>query len=442
MQIRPIFLMLLLIAGFSIPGWSQSRKLTLQEALGLAEENNLTNKSAEAQQMAVRGSYRQTNSLFLPGLSVSQTSISTNDPLSVFGFRLKQERVKQEDFDPASLNNPDNFENYNTKIELRQPLLNVDGIYARKAMKNQYEASSFQTVFTRKNIRYEVKKAYYGLELASAAVEVFQQSKKVAEEALRMTQQNELQGMAMHSDVLEASVRLEERDNQLLKAKDQMQSANEYLAHLLGLDLSTAIELSDSLFSSPSEIKLTVTDGALANRSDMKAYQKQIEAGENMLRSEKMKFMPNINAFGSYEWNDRQVLGTSASNYMVGATLTWNLFSGYKNIGGIQHAGAQLDEARINYRNYLSQSQIQLNNARRNMELSYKQVQSSKLAREEAIESLRIRTNRFKEGLERTTDLLTSEALASQKKLEYIQSVYNYRESIFKLELLLEKDIK
>ena len=442
MQIRPILFILLLTAGFSVPGWSQMKKLTLQEALSLAEENNLTNKSAEAQQLATRGAYRQTNSLFLPGVNVSQTSISTNDPLSVFGFRLKQEQVKQEDFAPSSLNDPDNFENYNMKIEFRQPLLNMDGIYTRKAMKNQYEASSFQTVVTRQHIRYEVKKAYYRLELASAAVVVLQQSKKVAEEALRMTQQNELQGLAMHSDVLEASVRLEERDNQLLKANDQMQTANEYLAHLLGLDLSVTIELSDSLFSSPSEINLPGTDASLENRSDMKAYQKQIEAGKNRLRSEKMKFMPNINAFGSYEWNDRQLLGTSASNYLVGATLTWKLFGGYKNIGGIQHAGAQLNKARIDYKNYLSQSQIQLNNARRSMKLSYKQVQSSKLAREEAIESLRIRTNRFKEGLERTTDLLASEALASQKKLAYIQSIYNYRESVFKLELLLERDIK
>ncbi len=34
-----------------------------------------------------------------------------------------------------------------------------------------------------------------------------------------------------------------------------------------------------------------------------------------------------------------------------------------------------------------------------------------------------------------------AEALASQKKLEYIQSVYQYREAIFQLELLLDKDL-
>ena len=87
------------------------------------------------------------------------------------------------------------------------------------------------------------------------------------------------------------------------------------------------------------------------------------------------------------------------------------------------------------------QSQLQLNRANRTLELSYRQIQSSKLAKEQAEESLRIRTERFKQGLEKTTDLLISEALSSQKKLEYIQAIYNYKQAIFEMELLLEKEI-
>jgi outer membrane protein TolC len=179
----------------------------------------------------------------------------------------------------------------------------------------------------------------------------------------------------------------------------------------------------------------------LENRSDMLAYQKQIEAGENMVKSNKMKFVPRLNAFGAMEWNDESLFGTSANNYMVGASLSWSLFSGYKNAGAIQHATAQLDEARINYEDYLSQSQIEINRATRKMELNYNRIQSSKLAKEQAQESLRIRTNRFEQGLEKTADLLMSEALTSQKELEYIQAIYNYKQAIFEMELLIEQDI-
>ena len=98
-------LLLISRAGSSQPGM----QLSLQEALQLAGENNLTAKSAEARELAARGQYRMANSVFLPGLTVSTTGITTNDPLSSFGFKLKQEVVTQADFDPAKLNDSYNF---------------------------------------------------------------------------------------------------------------------------------------------------------------------------------------------------------------------------------------------------------------------------------------------------------------------------------------------
>lgn len=432
-----------LILSFALPllGRSQARQLSLKEALELAEANNLTSQSAIARKDAARGAYRMTNSLFLPGVSVSHTGVSTNDPLSSFGFKLKQEVVTQADFNPAVLNDPDNIENFTTKIEVQQPILNVDGLYARKAARNQYEAVSLQADRTRHQISYEVKKAYFGLELAQAAVDVLKESVNVAEEALKLTKDNEEQGFVKHADVLEASVRLEERRNQLREANNQLRTANEFLAHLIGVDLGTTIEPTDSMPGSPVLLSLNSIPHQLESRSDLKAVQKQVEATENMLRSEKLKFIPKLNAFGSYEWNDREILGTSANNYFVGASLSWNLFSGYKNVGSVQRATSQVREAQINYQNYLSQSQIQLNRAQRKLELTYQQIQSSELAREQAEESLRIRTNRFEQGLEKTTDLLIAEALASKKSLDHIQAIYNYKQAIFEMELLLEKEI-
>ncbi|WP_423129712.1 TolC family protein [Gaoshiqia sp. Z1-71] len=441
MQKRVKILVLLAILGFPFTLFSQTMELSLEDALKIAGNNNLTTQSAEARQLAARSSYRMTNSVFLPGLSVSHTGVSTNDPLTTFGFKLKQEIVGQVDFDPSVLNDPDGIENFNTKIELSQPLLNLDGIYARKAAKSQYEAASLQTNRVKENIRYEVKTAYYLLELAQSSVRVIQQSVNLAEETLKLTKDNEAQGFVRQADVLEAAVRLEERRNQLLEAENQYHSANEYLAHLLGLDLGTTIATTDSLVISPAQLVAGVHPEAIQQRSDLQAWQKQIEAGENMLKSEKMKFLPRVNAFGSYEWNDKKFMGTSAENYLVGASLSWNLFSGYKNAGSVQLATARLDEARLGYNDYLSQSQLQLNRANRTLELSYRQIQSSKLAKEQAEESLRIRTERFKQGLEKTTDLLISEALSSQKKLEYIQAIYNYKQAIFEMELLLEKEI-
>ena len=53
-------------------------------------------------------------------------------------------------------------------------------------------------------------------------------------------------------------------------------------------------------------------------------------------------------------------------------------------------------------------------------------LQLSKLAMEQSKEALRIRTNRFKEGLEKTTDLLIAETQFAQKELEYYQTIFEY----------------
>ena len=115
--------------------------------------------------------------------------------------------MTQADFDPARLNDPERIDNFNTKIEVQQPLLNLDGWYARKAAKNQYEAMGLQAWRVKETIRFEVKKAYYQLELADNAVQVLQKSVEVAEDALRLTRDFEGQGLAKQADVLEAMVR-------------------------------------------------------------------------------------------------------------------------------------------------------------------------------------------------------------------------------------------
>ena len=55
----------------------------------------------------------------------------------------------------------------------------------------------------------------------------------------------------------------------------------------------------------------------------------------------------------------------------------------------------------------------------------------TKLALDQSGESMRIRTNRFKQGLEKTSDLLLVETQYSQKQLEYYQTIfeYNYAQS-------------
>ena len=67
-----------------------------------------------------------------------------------------------------------------------------------------------------------------------------------------------------------------------------------------------------------------------------------------------------------------------------------------------------------------------LNKARRMFLDAENKLKLTSLALAQSEESLRIRTNRFKEGLEKTSDLLGSETQYAQKELEYYQTIFEY----------------
>jgi outer membrane protein TolC len=417
-------------------------QLSLKDALQKAVENNRQISKAKEQGRAAKAEFRQTNSIFLPNLNLSHTAVATNDPLASFGFKLKQEITTQADFNPALLNDPGRVENYNTKFEVQQPIINIDGVYGRKAANAKMQAVDYTTERTINFTRFEVKKSYYQLELAQEAVAVVEKSLETAKSALQLTQDNLDQGYVKEADLLSAKVRVLELNNKLVDAKNAQKQAGEFLAYMLGLDIQTDIVTTEKLDQKPSLLQAIIGKQDNGMRSDIMAYRKSMEARENMLKSEKMRFLPKLNAFGAYEWNDSELLGTSANNYMIGASLSWDIFSGYKNVAKVQKAKAELKIAELDLADYLSKSNMEIKSAKRNIKVAFDRIETSKLAREQAEEAFRIRTNRYKQGLEKTIDVLQAESISLAKNLDYINSLYQYHVAVFQLELLLESELQ
>lgn len=111
---------------------------------------------------------------------------------------------------------------------------------------------------------------------------------------------------------------------------------------------------------------------------------------------------------------------------MFGAQLSWNIFEGSKRIGKAQKSKAEFDKSKLEYEQYVSQSNLELHNAKRMLTDTENKLNLTQLALKQSKESLRIRTNRFKEGLEKTSDLLIAETQYAQKQLEYYQTIFEY----------------
>jgi outer membrane protein TolC len=155
-----------------------------------------------------------------------------------------------------------------------------------------------------------------------------------------------------------------------------------------------------------------------------------------MYSSSKLNFVPRANAMASYEWNDPEIFGFGANNYMIGIQLSWDLFGGYKNIGKIHKEKALLEQAQLEQQKYLDQSEMELNKALRQRTESQNRMVLAGLAMEQSGEALRVITNRFEQGLEKTMDLLHAESQFLEKELAYYESVFNLNYSQAFLEFL------
>lgn len=400
-------------------------------------EQNLQLKIANQSFESARSDYRQSNAVFLPSISAAHTAITTTNPLMAFGSKLNQEILTQADFNPDLLNNPSQVQNYATRIEVLQPILNADGIFERKAAKSKMEAYQLQTERTKEYLELEVNKAFMQLQLAYKAVGVLENANTTAQANLNLVNNYFKQGMLQKTDVLDVQVRVNEITNQLSYAKSNVRNASDYLAFLLNEDTKGGIykpveNLENQINPSMEMAQLSIS------RKDFLAMEKSTEAYKNIMKSGKMSFLPRLNAFGTYELYDTEIFQFGASGYTIGAQLSWNLFDGYKSIGKFEKSKVELQKAETEAEQYKKQSQLELNKTNRQLTDAENKVSLSKLALEQSQEAYRIRENRFKEGLEKTTDLLNSETLQFQKELEYLQAVFEYNYTQKYLEFLTQ----
>lgn len=422
----------------SFIGYTQDTiSISKNDLLQKLTEKNLQIKISDKSYQSAKADYQQSNSLFLPNINISHTGISTTNPLMAFGSKLNQEILTQADFNPALLNDPKATQNFATKIEVQQPLINLDGMFERQAAKAKMSAMKLQSERTKEYLEMEVVKAYQQLQLTYSAVKVLEKAVNTANSNLALVQNYYKQGLLQKTDLLNVQVRVNEVANQLQYAKSNVQNASDYLTFLIGE------EMNGNIFKPAEESENKINNEEVysfnANRKDIEAMKMVNEAYSKMYRSSKMSFLPRLNAFGSYEMYDKNVFGTSAKGYLVGAQLSWNVFDGYKSIGKYEKSKAEYEKSLDETQQYKAQSQMEFNRASRQLNDAKNKVSLMSLAYQQSQESYRIIQNRFSQGLEKTTDLLQSETQMFQKELEYIQSVFEYNLANQYLQFLTKK---
>jgi outer membrane protein TolC len=407
--------------------------ISKEDVLTAVKENNNTLKISQQEVLMAKGDFNQTNAILLPNISASHTAIATTNPLMAFGSKLNQGILTQADFNPAILNKPSEVQDYATRIMVEQPLLNFDGIFQRKAAKAKLNATELQSNRVNDYLELEVEKAYMQLQLAYKAVEVLEKAKITALENKRIANNSFVQGYLQKSDVLAVEVRVTEIENQLLYAKSNIQNASNGISVLMNDERYVVLQPSDSLRVHTDETSILSFN---ENRADIQAMESASNAYKEMHKADQMSFLPRLNAFGTYELHDERIFRSATDGYLIGAELKWNLFEGGKRFGKTKKSKAEFEKSKFELDQYKAESQVELSRAKRMLQDAKNNLKLTALALSQTQESLRIRKNRFEQGLEKTTDLLAVETQFAQKQLEYYTTIFNHNYALAYVQFL------
>ena len=417
----------------------EASAVSLQQAASIALEKNPLRKAALADSKAASAGVREAQSFVMPHVSFSELASRGNDPVYVFGSKLRQQRFSANDFALHQLNTPLPFSNFTTRLggtwNLFDSFASWHGITRAKEMNT---AVAHQLERTDQEILFRVVQSYYGVLLAGKQLEVAEQAEKTAKSIMERSQVRFDTGLVVESDLLSAKVRLASREQELIRARNNLALARAQLNTAMGVPADSLYQPADSLADRALAVAPLADQErqALTTRPDLKRIEAQQSAQELSLAIAKSSFGPRLNAFAGWEMDNPTFLaGGGGNNWLGGIELQIDLFQ-----GGAKRAALSRERAVAEKIAALKQAandavRLEVRQAYYDQDSSRQQVEVARAAISQAQESLRINQDRYDSGLLTITDLLGAEEAARRSQADYWQALYQFHISFASLEL-------
>ncbi len=418
---------------------AQASSLTLQQSVNIALEKNPLRKAAIADAKVTSAGVREARSLLMPHLSFSETASRGNDPVYVFGTKLRQQRFTTADFALNKLNSPLPFGNFATRLGGRWNLFDSfaswHGINQAKQMN---EAAGHQLDRMDQEIVFRVVSSYYDVLLAAKELEVAEQSAKTANSIMDRSQARFDSGLTVESDLLTAKVRMAARQQEVIRARNTLEVARAQLNTAMGMPLESPFQITEALAERtlPAPVLGEVEKQALANRPDLKRIASEEAAQRQSVSMAKSSFGPRVNAFAGWEMDNPTFLaGGGGNNWLGGIEVQIDIFQGGAKRAELSRQRA-LEEKVVAMKQAASDAvRLEVRRAYYEIDANRQQIEVARAAIAQAQESLRINQDRYDSGLTTITDLLGAEDAARRSQTDYWEAVYHFQTSYANLEL-------
>jgi len=417
----------------------QPSPLTLQQAVSIALEKNPERKAALADTKAASADVMEARSFLLPHVTFSETATRGNDPVYVFGSKLRQQRFTTADFALNVLNTPTPLSNFATRFGGTWNLFDSFGSWRGvNRAERVKDAAGHQLERTDQEIIFRVVDSYYGVLLAKKQLEVAGQSMKTAQAILDRSKDRFESGVVVESDLLSAQVRLATRKQEFIRAQNDLALARAQLSTSIGMSTEHDFDPADALTEKnlPATTLEEAEKKAAELRPDLKRIRSEEAAQQQSVSIAKSSFGPRVNAFAGWEADNPTFAGGGGgSSWTAGIEVQFDLFEGGAKRARLSRERAMQEKVAAVKEMATDATRLEVRRAYYELDSARQQVNVARASIADSQESLRINQNRYDSGLSTITDLLAAEETARRSQAEFWEAVYRYHTGYANLEL-------
>jgi outer membrane protein TolC len=286
-------------------------------------------KAAHTDVQAALARQMQARAGFWPSLDLSADYQESDDPVNVFGMKLRQERFASSDFEVDRLNTPRHHRDLAGGVHVELPLIDaMQTIYRTRAAREQVKATEADEDFTRMEALLTAQDAYLNALVLERLATIVDEVQKSADEDLQKAKDLKDKGMILGADYYAARVMfgdMTRMKNEIFRQKKAMMVL---LNILMGEPMGTTWELVNILQEKTvlsREVESLVREAGVS-RPDLKALDLRVKAADLELSREKASALPRLMAFGDATNNRRDIHDAGGSNFTVGVKARMSLF--------------------------------------------------------------------------------------------------------------------
>ncbi|HKK93600.1 MAG TPA: TolC family protein [Longimicrobiales bacterium] len=422
------------IFGSPAPGVAQAveTEWTLDEAVAraLASHRPLEATRAEAQ-AALRGASAAEAERW-PTLGLSAGGVYSDDPVAVFGTRLRQQRFTQADFDVAALNDPDALGDWNAGLQARWSPLDFSRdseIERSRILARAAEAGAERQAEV---VVYRTRALYASAVMAEARLSTATSSLEAARATRDIVARRVDQGFLMERDLLRTEAALAGAIADSVRARASLEDARDRL----GLHLALGPDTLAIPFAGPEgAVRIALDDDAPAVRSDVEARRLTAEAARAGVDAARRSRLPSIELTGAVTAHAASDFDATGLFGTVGLAVQVPLFTSGRIGYAVDRADAMARAADLRNREAIATAEVELREARRAVQAAEAAVEAATRGAEAAVEARRLTRLRLDQGLATPDEALQADADAARSDAMRIDALINLELSRAALDL-------